>query len=195
MTLFGFAMISAGVPWAMTWPPCSPAPGPMSMIQSAAAMVSSSLLHHDNRIAEAAQVEQCVNQLGIIPLVQADGRLVENIQNAGQPGADLRRQANALRFAARQGPGAPVKRQVAEADVEEKAKRVRISRTICRPIICCREVRCSVSNQSCDFRDAEGAEVADVQATQKHRKRFGLQPLAGADGTRLFRLKTGPSTL
>ena len=38
----GLAMISSGVPWATTWPPCSPAPGPISTIWSAESMVSSS---------------------------------------------------------------------------------------------------------------------------------------------------------
>ena len=38
----GTPAISAAVPWATTSPPCSPAPGPMSRISSAAYMVSSS---------------------------------------------------------------------------------------------------------------------------------------------------------
>ena len=36
------SLISSAVPWATTLPPCSPAPGPISTISSAAYMVSSS---------------------------------------------------------------------------------------------------------------------------------------------------------
>ena len=42
VTEFSTFIISAAVPWATMVPPCSPAPGPMSMIWSAARMVSSS---------------------------------------------------------------------------------------------------------------------------------------------------------
>ena len=40
--LSGQARIASSGPWQTTWPPCSPAPGPRSTIQSAERMVSSS---------------------------------------------------------------------------------------------------------------------------------------------------------
>ena len=42
VTESGHAIISCAFPTATTFPPCSPAPGPMSTMQSAANMVSSS---------------------------------------------------------------------------------------------------------------------------------------------------------
>ena len=38
----GICLISSAVPWAITFPPCTPAPGPISIIWSAAYIVSSS---------------------------------------------------------------------------------------------------------------------------------------------------------
>ena len=59
------------------------------------------MLDHEDRIAEIAQMFQRDEQPRIVALVQADGRLVEHIEHAGQPRADLRGQPDALAFAAR----------------------------------------------------------------------------------------------
>ena len=59
-------------------------------------------------------------QLAVVALVQADRRLVEHVQHAGQVRADLRRQPDALPFAARQRRGAAAERQVADADVVQE---------------------------------------------------------------------------
>ena len=52
--------------------------------------------------------------------MQADRRLVEDVEDAGQVRADLRRQPDALALAARQRRRAPAERQIADADVVEK---------------------------------------------------------------------------
>ena len=52
--------------------------------------------------------------------MQPDARLVEHVEHAHQPGADLRRQADALRLAARERAGAAVEVQVVEADAEQQ---------------------------------------------------------------------------
>ena len=54
--------------------------------------------------------------------MQADARLVKYIKNADQPGADLRGQTDALGLAAAQGAAFAVQRQIAQADVLEKAQ-------------------------------------------------------------------------
>src|SRR5690606_34893661 len=53
-------------------------------------------------------------------LMQANGRLVEDINDAHQAGADLAGQADTLRFAAGKGVGAAVQSQVVEAVVDQK---------------------------------------------------------------------------
>jgi hypothetical protein len=52
--------------------------------------------------------------------VQADRRFVEDVHDAGQPGADLRGQPDALRFAAGERFRRAVERQVVEADVDQE---------------------------------------------------------------------------
>ena len=58
------------------------------------------VLDHDHGIPEIAQPAQRGDEPVIVALVQADARLVEHVKAAGEPGADLRGEADALRFAA-----------------------------------------------------------------------------------------------
>ncbi len=78
------------------------------------------VLDHDQRVAQVAQPGQGADQLLVVPLVQPDRRLVQHVQHAGQPGADLGRQPDPLRFPAGQGRGRPVQRQVTQADVGQE---------------------------------------------------------------------------
>ncbi len=78
------------------------------------------VLDDDHAVADVAQMLQRVDQAVVVALVQADRRLVEHVHHAGQAGADLRCEADALRFAAGQRIGAAVERQVVEADVVEE---------------------------------------------------------------------------
>ena len=63
---------------------------------------------------------QRVEQLVVVPLVKADGRLVQDIGNAHQAGADLCRQADPLRFSAGQRSRGAGKGQIVQSDVIEK---------------------------------------------------------------------------
>ena len=58
------------------------------------------VLDDDECIAEVAQPLERGEQLVVVALVQADGRLIEDIENTHQARADLRRQTDALGFAA-----------------------------------------------------------------------------------------------
>ena len=61
-----------------------------------------------------------MQQLAVIAMMQADGRLVEHVEHAAQLRADLRGQADALAFAAGKRGGGAVERDVSQADgVEE----------------------------------------------------------------------------
>ena len=60
------------------------------------------VLDDDQRVAEVAQLRQRADQLVVVALVQADRRLVEDVQHAHQLAADLRRQPDALCLAAGQ---------------------------------------------------------------------------------------------
>ena len=78
------------------------------------------VLDDDERVAHVAQPDQRLDQPGVVPLVQPDRRLVEHVEDADQPGADLGGQPDALRLAAGQGGGRPVEGQVVEADVDQE---------------------------------------------------------------------------
>ena len=60
------------------------------------------MLDDDDAVAEIAQPPQGFEQLGIVALMQADRRLVEHIEHAGETGADLRGEPDALALAARE---------------------------------------------------------------------------------------------
>ena len=63
---------------------------------------------------------QRFEQPRIVALMQADRRLVEHVEHAGQAGADLRGEADALALAAGQRAGRARQRQIIEADIDQK---------------------------------------------------------------------------
>ena len=65
------------------------------------------VFHDYHRIAQIPQMLQCSQQLVIIPLVQADAWLIQNICHSHQAGAYLGSQADPLRFSARQASRCP----------------------------------------------------------------------------------------
>ena len=58
------------------------------------------MFDHDQGVADIAQVGQGFQQAQIVPLVQADGGFVQDIEDAGQFGSHLGSQADALRLPA-----------------------------------------------------------------------------------------------
>ena len=82
------------------------------------------VLDHDHRIAEAAQAPERVEQPRVVALVQADRRLVEHIEHAGEARADLRGEPDALALAARQRAGGARQGQIVEPDVAQEGQPV-----------------------------------------------------------------------
>ncbi len=78
------------------------------------------VLHHDDGVAEVAEVLQRLQQAGVVALVEADRRLVQHVEHAGEAGADLRGKADALALAAGKGGGGAGEGEVVEADVVEE---------------------------------------------------------------------------
>ena len=60
------------------------------------------MLDNNQRVADIPQPLEGREQLVVVPLMQADGRLVEDIQHPDQTGPNLSRQPDALALAARQ---------------------------------------------------------------------------------------------
>ena len=78
------------------------------------------VLDDDDRVAEVAQPLERADQLVVVALVQADRRLVEDVEDTDELRADLRRQPQALRLAARERRRGAVEVEVADADVVEE---------------------------------------------------------------------------
>ncbi|MCY1236705.1 hypothetical protein D9M72_493750 [compost metagenome] len=80
------------------------------------------VLHDDERVAEVAQAGQRFDQAVVVALVQADGGLIQNVEDTHEAGADLGCQADALGFAAGQCAGRALQVQVLQPDVEEEGQ-------------------------------------------------------------------------
>ena len=82
------------------------------------------VLDHQHGVAEIAQTRERIEQAVVIARMQSDGRLIEDIQHAAQFRADLRGQADALGFAARERGGGSREAQIIETDGGEKLEAV-----------------------------------------------------------------------
>ena len=78
------------------------------------------VLDDQHRIAQLAQLFQGLNEPVVVALVQADRGLIQNVEHAAQPGADLRGQADALPLAAGERGCVTVQGKVGEADGTEE---------------------------------------------------------------------------
>ena len=78
------------------------------------------VLDHEHGVADVAQPHQRVDQPLVVPLVEPDRRLVEDVQHPDQAGADLGGQPDPLRLATGQGAGRAGQGEVAEPDVEQE---------------------------------------------------------------------------
>jgi len=139
----------------------------------------------DHRVAEVAQAPERREEPVVVALVQPDARLVEDVEHADEPGADLRRQPDALRLAPGERLGRAVHGQVVEPDVHEEAE----------PLAHLLEDRggdLGVEARAPVAADRDGlgegervgdgllGERADVEAVDRDRERLGLQPPAAA---------------
>ena len=102
MTDARFFSTFAAVPSATTWPPCSPAPGPHVDEPVGRAHHLLVVLDDDDRVAERLQPLERADQLAVVALVEPDRRLVEDVEHADELRADLRREPEPLRLAARE---------------------------------------------------------------------------------------------
>ena len=61
------------------------------------------MLDDDDRLTDVAKALQGCEESGVVTRVQPDGRLVEDVEHAGEARCDLRRESDPLHLAARQG--------------------------------------------------------------------------------------------
>ena len=80
------------------------------------------VLDDDERVAQVAQARERRDELGVVPLVEPDRRLVEDVQHAHEARPDLRGEADPLRLATGERLARAINREVVEPDVDEKAE-------------------------------------------------------------------------
>ncbi|MNX80910.1 hypothetical protein D3C86_1125830 [compost metagenome] len=141
------------------------------------------MLDHQDRVAEVAQAHQAFQQAGVVALVQADGGFVQHVEDAGQAGADLRGQADALALAARQGAGTARQAEVVQADVVQEAQPVGdlLQDAAADLALLVRQVIVQGGEPQIGLGDRQPTDVGDVGAADLDGQGLGLQALAAAD--------------
>ena len=143
------------------------------------------VLDDDQGVPSGLQGGEGVEQQGVVPGVQADGGLVEDIADAAQVGAELGGEADALGLAAGQGGGAPVEAEIAESHPVQEGEPV----ADLREQIAGDDSLALVQLQSCQGRGGllhrQGRQVGDGVVVEAHRQGLAAQPLAVAGGAGL----------
>ncbi len=80
------------------------------------------VLDDQERVAEIAQAFQDVDEAMRVARMQADGRLIENVERADEMRAERCGQLDALGFAAGESGGEAIERKILEADFDQVAQ-------------------------------------------------------------------------
>ncbi len=78
------------------------------------------VLDDEQGIAQVAHPLQRRQQAGVVALVQADARLVQDVEHAHELAADLGRQADALGFTARERGRGAAEREIVQPNVDHE---------------------------------------------------------------------------
>ena len=153
------------------------------------------MLDHDHGVAHVPQVLEGPEKTRVVPVVQAYRGLVEDVEHAHQPAADLARQADPLRLAARQCRRRPVERQVVQPHVEQEAQpRIDLLQRVFGDHGLLRRQRQPLEERL-RIADGQPAEVRDRHAPQRHRQALPSQPTSialGAHAVSHHRLEVPP---
>ena len=142
------------------------------------------VLDHDDRIAEVAEIFQRSDELIIVPLMQADGRLIQHIEHAGERTADLGRQADALALAAGQSACRPGQCEVVESHALQELQAVLdlLHDLAADLLLFFGQFWLIVGDELQLVPDGQLAEVADVLVSDGHRQHHRLEAFAVAVG-------------
>ena len=159
------------------------------------------VLHDNDGVSQVAKTGQRRQQAPIVALVQANRRLVEHVEDAGEVGADLRRQPDALSFTAGQRGGASIERQVSDADVIEESQALANLSQHPPGHECFTLAQLKGLEHGQHVADREIDVIRHAATLDLDREALRLQPLAVADGAlakrpiRLEVLLNGPRSL
>ncbi len=138
------------------------------------------VLDHHHRVADVAQVLEGGEELLVVALVEADRWLVEDVDDAGQLGADLAGEADPLALAAGEAGSGAVEGQVGEAHVEEEAQaRADLLEELGRDLRL-RALELEGVEEGVGLRDGEGRDLGDRPSRDLHAEGLGADPPAVA---------------
>ena len=140
------------------------------------------MLDDDHRIADVAQPPQRIEQPRIVALMQPDRGLVEHVEHAGQPRADLAGQPDTLAFAARQRARIARQRQIVQPHIVEEAQPLAdfLEDALADLLLVVVELRRQLLEPFRGGADRFLGHLADMQAVDLDRQRLRLQPVAAA---------------
>ena len=140
------------------------------------------MLDHQHGVAEIAQTRKRIEQAVVVARMQSDGRLIQDIQHAAKFRTDLRRQADALGFAARKRGGGTREAQVIEADGGEKFEPIANLFDDARGDLLLALVELPGSDGGERAIDGHLGQLGDARAFDAHRETAGAQTPSVAIG-------------
>ena len=129
-------------------------------------------------------MQQGLQQLLVVTVMESDRRLVQDVEHPHQLRADLRGEADPLRFAAGEGARSAVQRQVAEPDVIEEAKPLAdLLQDLSRDLLLALGPRHPLDHRQ-PRPDRQPGPAVDVPLADPHRQALRLEPRPAAFGAR-----------
>ena len=126
------------------------------------------MLDDDHGVPLISQVLKALQKHRVVARVQPDRRLVEDVEHPDQPTADLSRQPNPLRLAARKRRGGAVQREVIQTAPQQEAQppanlleglaRDQLLRLV--ELEGLEELKCVFDGEGADLREGEGGGMA-----------------------------------
>ena len=140
------------------------------------------MLHHQHRVAQVAELLERGEQAAVVPRVQADGGLVQHIEHAAQLRADLRGQADALRFPAGKRGRGTVQAQVAEPHGQQEVQPLAnfLQHALRDFPLAGSELAADLVHRAAGEAQRHGGELRNGVSTHAHGQAFRPQPLLAA---------------
>ena len=138
------------------------------------------VLDHDKRVALRLQPRERIEQDAVVARMKADRRLVEHVANPAQVGAELRREADALRFAAGERGRGTIESEIGEphfAQEREAASQLGgdVPGDLRFP-----SLQAQIAEKRLHGRYRQAGEIGDGVPAEPDRKRGRVEPVAVA---------------
>ena len=144
------------------------------------------VLHDNHRVADVPQFLQRADESAVVALVESDARFVEDVEHVHELAADLRGEADALAFSAREGEAGSVQGKVVQSDVQQEAQSGEefFQNLVGDGAVFGLQPFFDVAEPVVEFGDVHAGEFRNVLSVNPVAQRFSVQSRSVADGTR-----------